>query len=378
VGGISSFNPSLSAAISFNFTQPLWQDLRIDSARANLETSQRSRSISDIQLQQAVIGFEVIVKNAYLNLVGAVEGRKVAQQNLDIADQSLKNARARVAVGASPQIDIIQFEAQVAGLQESLIAADGRIGTAEDSLRQLILDPSRPDYWTVRLELTDQITLTPFQVDLDAAIKNALANRLDLKVAQENVQITDLRLDLNKNLTLPSVDLRFTYSAQGTAGTQFQYGSGFPPPVLSRSDRSFGSALGDAFSGAYPNWSAFVQVGYPIGQTGARAALASVEILRRQQELDIRNLELQIVRDVREAARQVQNTFQRVQAARTARAASETQLDAEERRFQVGMSTNLDLQARQRELAGARNSELAAMISYNLALINFERVQRIQ
>lgn len=378
VGGLSSFNPRLSSQISFNFTQPLWQDLRIDSARANLETSQRSRSIADLQVQQTIVAAEVTVKSAYLNLIAAVEGQKVAQQNMDIADQSLRNARARVAVGQSPQIDVVQAEAQVATFRESLIAASARIGTAEDGLRQLILDPARPDYWTVRLEATDQIQLTPFQVDLDAAIKNALANRLDLRAAQQNIQITDLRLDLNKNLTLPSVDFRFTYSAQGTGGTQFEYGEGFPPPVVNRSDRSFGSALGDTFSGAYPNWSAFVQVGYPIGQTGARAALAQTQIQRRQQELDIRDLELRIVRDVREAARQVENSFQRVQAARAAREASQIQLDAEDRRFQVGLSTTLDQQVRQQQLANARLSELSAMIAYNTALINFERVQKIQ
>jgi outer membrane protein TolC len=297
---------------------------------------------------------------------------------MDIAEQTLRNARARVEVGQSPQIDVVQAEAQVATNREQLIAAEGRIGTAEDNLRQLILDPSRPDYWQVKLETTDTIQLTPFQVDLDAAITNALANRLDLQEFRQSMEITDLRIELNKNLTLPSIDLQLRYTARGTGGTQFEFGQGFPPPVLSRTDRSFGSALGDTFSGAYPSWSAGVVVGYPIGKTAARAALATTEIQKRQQDLDIRNLELQVVREVREAARQVQNAFQRVQAARTAREASETQLNAEERRFQVGLSTTLDQQVRQQQLAGARLTELSAMISYNQAIINFERVQKIQ
>jgi outer membrane protein TolC len=378
IGGNASINPRIGSSLSLTFNQPLWRELKIDAARVNLETSQRNRSIEDLRLQQTITLFEVTVKSAYLNYVGAVEGRKVAQQNMDIVEQSLRNARARVAVGQSPQIDVVQAEAQVANSREALITADGRIGTAEDSLRQLILDPSRPDYWTVRLETTDQIQLTPFQVDLDAAIKNALANRLDLAQARQGMDITDLRMELNKNLTLPSIDLQLRYSASGTAGTVFEFGDGFPPPIVGRADRSFGSALGDTFSGAYPTWSAGVFVGYPIGKTAARASLATAQIQKNQQLLDIRNLELQIVRDVREAARQVQNTYERVQAARTAREASQTQLDAEDRRFQVGLSTTLDQQVRQSQLAQARNAELGAMISYNLALINFERVQKIQ
>ena len=379
IGGIAnSFNPSINSQLNLNFTQPLLSGFRLDSARVGVETSQRNRSIADLTLQQQVVGAEVTVKLAYLNLVAAVEGRKVSQQAMDIADQSLRNARARVAVGQSPQIDVIEAEAQAAGFRESLIGAEGRIGTAEDNLRQLILDPSRPDYWTVRLEATDQIVLTPFQVDIDAAIKNALANRLDLISFRQTMEITDLRADLNKNLTMPSVNLELNYSASATGGTQFEFGEGFPPPVLSRTDRSFGSALGDTFSGAYPNWSAFVRVAYPIGQTSARVTLATTQIQKRQLELDIRNRELQVVRDVREAARQVQNSYERVQASRVARDAAERQLDAENRRFEVGMSTTLAQQQRQRDLATARNTELTAMISYNIALIQFQRVQKIQ
>jgi HAE1 family hydrophobic/amphiphilic exporter-1 len=273
---------------------------------------------------------------------------------------------------------VVQAEAQAASFRVSQIAAQAQIGQAEDTLRQLILDPSRPDYWQVRLELTDTIQVTPLQVDVEAVTRNALANRLDLQQFRQNGEILDLRMELNKNLTKPNVDLRLNYSASGTAGTVFEFGDGFPPPILSRSDRSFGSALGDTFSGAYPSWSAGVQVGYPIGRTAQKAALATTEIQKRQQDTDIRNLELAIVRDVRDAARQVQNAFERVTAARVARQASETQLEAENRRFEVGLSTTLDQQVRQQQLADARLRELQAMIDYNRAIINLERVQKIQ
>lgn len=374
----SSFNPTLGSSLSLNFSQPLWRNFKVDGARVNVETSQRSRSIADLTLQSRIVATEVTVKNAYLNYVAAVEGRKVAQLAMDIAEQSLRNARARVAVGQSPQIDVVQAEAQVAGNRERVIVAEAAIGTAEDSLRQLILDPSRPDYWQVRLETTDQITVAPFQVDMDAAMKNALANRLDLQVMRQGLEITDLQLNLNRNLTKPDMRVDLGYMARGTGGSQFEFGDGFPPPVVRQTDRSFGSALGDAFTGAYPSWNVALVVGYPIGQTSQKAAVARTEIQKRQTDLDIKNLELQIVRDVREAARQVQNSFERVQAARTAREASERQLDAEDRRFQVGMSTTLEQQVRQRELSDARSNELNAMIAYSRALINFERVQKIQ
>ncbi len=377
-GGISSFNPRLSSSLSLNFTQPLWRNLRIDSERVGLESSERRRSIADLTLQQSVVGTEAQVKNSYLSLIGAIEGRKVAQQNMDIAQQSLRNARARVAVGQSPQIEILQAEVQVANNQESLILADANIAQAEDNLRQLILDPSRADYWLVRLQPTDTIQITPFAVDLDTAIKTALANRADLMSQKQSLEITDLNLRLSRNATLPDVTFNLAYSASGTGGTQFEFGSGFPPPIIGRSDKSFSSVLGDTFGGSYPSWTMGVSVAYPIGKTAAEVSLATGQVQKRQQEFQLKNTELQIVRDVRDAARQVTNTYERVLAARAALQASIQQLDAEDRRFQVGLSTPLEQQTRQQQLAAARNSELAAMIAYNRAIITFERVQKIQ
>lgn len=377
-GGFPAFNPNLGSRIRFDFSQPLLRGFKLDNARVNLQTAERRRAITDIALQQRIVFTEAAVKFAYLNLVAAIEGKKVAEQNLGIVEQSLAQSKSRVAVGQSPEIEIIQFQAQVARERESVIRADAQIATAEDNLRTLILDPSRPDFWLVRLTPTDQIQLAPKDVNLDEAIKTALANRLDLVVEQRLMEITNLNIDLNKNSTLPGIDVNASYTAVGTAGTQFEFGQGFPPPVISTTRRSYGSALSDTFGGAYPTWSVGVSVSYPIGRTATQAAYAQAQVLKRQQEIGIEQLRLQIVQQVREAVRLVQNSFQRVQAAQAAREASQQQLAAEERRNSVGLSTTLELQVRQRDLAAARTVELGAMIDYNRALIQLERVQRIQ
>jgi outer membrane protein TolC len=377
-GVLSSFNPRIGSTLRINFAQPLLRGFKTDSARTSVVTSERERAITDIQLQQRVVTTEAAVRLAYLSLVGAIEGMKVAEQNMDIAQKSLQQSKARVAVGQSPQIDIIQSEAQVASNQEQLIVAEAGIATAEDGLRSLIFDPKRPDYWDVHLIPTDSPLLTPRAISVDESIKTALANRLDLTAQKRAMEITDLNLTLGKNNTLPSVDFNLNYSAQGTAGTQFVYGSGFPPPIVDRTNRTFTSALGDTFGGNYPAWSLGVTVAYPIGRTGAEVAYAQAQIRKHQQEIGIQDLELQIVREVRDAVRQVTNSFQRVQATQTFRTAAEQQLEAEERRFAVGFSTTLDLQIRQSQLATARVAELNAIISYNRALIILERVQKTQ
>jgi outer membrane protein TolC len=369
-GSNATFNPRLGSTFSFSFAQPLWRNFRIDGSRAGLERAERESAITNLQLQQQIVQTEIGVRRAYSNLVTAIESRTVAQQNLELAEQSLANARARVDVGQSPEIDIITNEVQVESSRESLIVADEGIAQAEDALRSQILDPNRPDYWQVRLAPTEPIQLTPREIDVDAAIENALANRLDFVMARRRMEITDLNLSVSRNNTKPSVDFRLSYAASGAGGTEFLQEGG--TRVV-----GFGSVLGDAFGGAFPTWTPGVSVSYPLGHTSARAARAQAELQKQQEQLSLRQLELSIVGDVRQAARSVRSSFQRVQVTRAAREASERQLEAEQRKFAVGLSDAFRLQQQQRDLATARNTELRAIISYNNALIEFDRVQQI-
>jgi outer membrane protein TolC len=176
----------------------------------------------------------------------------------------------------------------------------------------------------------------------------------------------------------PEVNLTLNYFAQGNGGTRLTYGEGFPPPVVSRTDRRFSSVLGDTFGAAYPRWTLGVNVAYPVGRSAAEANYARQEVARRQTLLGLRQLELGIVQQVREAGRQVESTYQRVLVTQTALRASEQQLDAEQRRFAAGLATTLELQVRQQQLAAARTSELNAMIAHTRALIEFDRVQKTQ
>jgi outer membrane protein TolC len=370
-GTSATFNPQLGSTFNVAFTQPLWQDFRIDSARANLERAERQKVIVDLQLEQRIVATDTTVRAAYLNLLARIEGLKVAEQNMEIAETSLRNARAKVKVGQAPEIEIVTAEAAVENNRDSVIQSGAAIATAEDNLRSLILSPDQPDYWTVRIQPTDTIQVQQQEINLEAAVANALANRLDMVEIKRQMEITDLNLELSRNLTKPAVDFNVNYVASGSGGNQLEDGI----VVLTR---GFGGVLGDAFGGAYPSWTVGVNVQYPLGRSAAEASLAQNEITKRQQELQRRELEFAIIQEVRQAARDVQTSYQRVQAARAFRAAADRQLEAENQKMEVGLSNTFDLQLRQRDAAQARISELNAMISYNNALIQFQRVQKIQ
>ena len=369
--GLSTFNPQLGSNLSIAFQQPLWRDLSIDQNRAGLETSQRNRVIADLRVQQSVVQLDTAVRNTYLSLIAAIERNKVANENMRVAEESLRQARARVEVGVSPEIEIVESEAQVEGGREAVIQSEADIQTAKDSLRRLILDPSRPDYWQVDLQPADTISLSEPSIDVERAIANALANRLDLQQQRRALEITDLNARLSDNATKPSVDLTVNFRSSAFGGTQV-LGGGETATI------SYGNVLADTFTAAFPSWTVGVSVGLPIGPTAAKAGVAQLQVQQRQQLLTLREAELQVVEQVRAAAREVETSYRRVRALERSREATERQLEAEERRFAVGLSTTFQLQSRQSQLFTARFLEVQAIIGHQRALINFERVQKTQ
>lgn len=375
--GFSSFNPSLRSNLDATYTQPLLRNFKIDGFRQQLALSRNDAQIADIDLRQRVAQISRSVRSAYYDLVGAISGLQVAQQSLDLARESLKNNQRRVEVGTMAPIDITEAEAEVASNEEAVILAEAQIRRAEDALRTLVMSPSRPDFWTTRLEPAEQPTLTPQPVDVEAAVSNALANRTDLAAFRKRMESTDVTIEYAKNQKLPAVDLQANYGVVGLGGTQFQFGQGFPPPILSQSQRSFGDVLRDVFGNEFRTWSLLVTVGYPIGTSAADAALAATRLQRQQQQTTLRELEVQVAFSVREAGRQVSTSLQRVQSTRKARELAVQRMQAEEKRLAVGLSDTFRVFQAQRDLTRARRAELQAIIDYNRALVDFDVVQTV-
>jgi len=371
----SNFNPVLRSNLDFVFVQPLLRNFRIDATRQQLLVSTNNRDISDIQLRETVVQTVRNVKSAYWNLVYARYSLAVQQQALDLAQESLRNNRTRVEVGTMAPIDIVEAESEVARNEEAVILAEAAIERAEDQLRALIFDPSTPDFWATAIETTEEPTLQMQPIDIDSAIRNAVNQRTDLRRAKKGLESSDINIRYFHNQTLPDVNLQFNYGFQGLGGTRFERGAGFPGPIIGQTFTSYGSVLGDIFRNEFPNWNLSLTVGYPIGASQAEANVAQSRLQRTQAQVQMKSIELQIATQVREVARQVNTNLKRVEATRAARELGERRLEAEQKKFEVGMSTSFLVFQAQRDLSQGRDAELRAILDYNQALVDFEAVQ---
>jgi len=184
-------------------------------------------------------------------------------------------------------------------------------------------------------------------------------------------------LTLAKNATLPDLRVQATYLTNGLGGTELLRTGGFPGSVVGQDFTAFGDVLRQLFVADFPTWTVGFTLSYPLGRSADQANYVRAGLEREQSVARLRSSEFKVVREVRQAAMQLDQNRQRIETTRLARELSEQRLDAEQKRFDVGMSTNFNVIQAQRDLAIARNSELLAQLDYQLALITFETVQRV-
>lgn len=377
----STFNPQLNSSISATYAQPLLRNFKIDGARQQLLVSQKNKDISDTTLKQSITQTTRNVRNAYYDLIYAIGNLAVQRQSLQLSQQSLKDNRARVEIGTMAPLDIVQAEAEVATREEAVILAEAAIDRQQDTLRTLVYNPSTPDFWNARIEPTDTISFVATTVDTDGAIKTALGQRTDLLNARKNLEITDVNIRYFRNQTMPDVTASVNYNASAIAGSQVTRArdpqTGLPTgAILSSVDRGFFSGLADAFTGDFPGWSLQVDIAYPIGKSSQEAQLARARLQQTQAERQVSSLEMAVTTQVRDAARTVQTNAKRVEATRTSRVLAERRLEAEEKRYQAGLTQNFFVLQAQRDLSVARNSELLALVEYAKSVVNYSAVQQ--
>ena len=373
----AAFSPQLQSSLSLAFSQPLIRNFSIDSTREQITVSQKNREIADVQVRQSVAVTTRTVRNAYWNLAYDIASLQVAQQSLDLANQSLRDTQARVNIGTTPPIDIVEAQSEVATRQEAVIVAQSQIEQDQDTLRSLIYNPSTPDFWNIRIQPGDLPAFQLTTVDVNAAVNTALDHRTDLQQSKKSLEATAITMRYLHNQTLPDVTASLNYGLTGLGGAPVSSGNIFGQATTPVPARGFGAVLSDLVGNDFPSWTAAINIKYPLGTSPQEANLTRERLQYQQAQTELRNEQLQVVTQVRQFARQVQTNQQRVQTTRASRELAERRLDAEQRKLAAGTSTNFLVFQAQRDLAQARNNEIKAVLDYQQSVVDFETVQEV-
>jgi outer membrane protein TolC len=348
------FNPAWTGGLSFTVTQPLLKNAGIAVNTTFIKVAQNNAIAEQHVFRDRVLTVIASVEQNYWELVYARENVKVAQAALKAAEELLATNRIKAKAGVMSVVDVLQAEAAVASRVEQVLVAEKAIRDEEDQLRT-ILNPGEADLRkNVRLTPVDAPITYLETLSLEEAIDTAIEQRPEIVEAKKNIESSELNKQYARNQLLP------TLSFQGTMG-------------LTGLGSDYGNSFTRNFSGDFYNYGAGLVFSYPLGNRSAISTYNRRKLEAKNAEIALERVRHQIILGVREAVRRVQTDFKRIETTRSARILAEKQLQSEQERLRVGLSTTRFVLDFQRDLATAQGNELRAIIDYNKSLSNLSR-----
>ncbi len=367
----STLNPAYSTDFDLSLTQPLLRGLGQRNTERNILLARTNLEISREQFEQQVNSTIQQVVDAYWLLVGNRNQLTVAERSLALAEQLHEQNQVRVEVGTLAPLELVQSEAGIATRKEEIILARAAAEDAQDTLRQL-LNLDRSSLWDVTIATTTSGETERPTVDLDEAISTALAERPD--VVQQRLTLDNLELDVGyfSNQQLPQLDFTATYGYNGLGGpvTERDF---FTGQILFQAPGDYGDALSQITDGEFAGWNVGLNFAYPLQNRAAEAQTAKAEVALERGQARMRDLELAVITEVRKAARALDTAAQAIDSARVSLRLAERNLEAEQKRYDNGLSTSYRVLEIQRDLTNAQSREVAASTGYRRALASFYR-----
>lgn len=373
----NQLNPTATASADLFVSQRLLQGFGFAVNNRFIRIARNNVRQSDFVFREQVINTISNVITTYYDLVSFSEDVAVRRQALQLAEKLYSDNRKQVEIGTLAPIEIVRAEAEVAQRQQELTVSEtnllqqetllknvlSRTGVASSSLQEVRLVP------TDRIRIPDVETVEPIQ-DL---FSRALANRPELVQSNINLENSRISLQGSRNALLPSVDAFADFRNNGLAGQintipQFNPVTGQLQPVQrSVNDYlvgGYGNALTQVFRRNFPDYSVGLQLNIPIRNRAAQADYVRDQLNLRQAELQVQRQINQIRVDVQNALIALQQARARYQAAVKNRQLQEQTLDAEQKKYALGASTIFFVIQTQRDLAQARAAEVTALSTY--------------
>jgi outer membrane protein TolC/type II secretory pathway pseudopilin PulG len=374
----SYVKPSRDASLQLSFQQPILKGFgfSFDIPQKDIIISRNNLDISMESFKTNVMNNLYNVINAYWNLVYRQKDLEVKRQALQLAEDQLRRNKTQVEVGTMAPIEIVSAEAGVAQAEQAIIAAEAALKEGQDNLIKMLYIPKNIDDWNFDLQAVDEPSADKIETDLAKQIETAYENRPDIKGVKIDMESKELQVDAASWGLLPNVSLTGSVTYNGSGGDFLIYDDdnvfNLDRHVIGYTSVIFSDVFDQIYNKRFADWSIGLNVSFPLFNSQARGELANQKAARTLAKVNLIKKRQEIIADVRKAVRDVETNYLQIKASEKARILAERQLEAEQKKFDVGSSTNFQVLTYQKELVSAKTAEVQARINYSLSLYNLQ------
>jgi len=345
-------DPAYNTKLSVGFSQPLLKGWGTDIQTAEIKAAQKQLEASVYLVNSQAADLAALVKNAYWDMVFALQDIEVQRLSLALANKLLEETKFKIEAGKLARIELYQPQSEVARREEKLIVAERAIGVAEDELKLLL----NSEDWFTPLNPTDTPRTNPVNLDQEGILKNALTNRPDIKAADLNIQAARIQAAVAEDNIRPSLAMVGSFGYGGT-------------------DDAYEDALSIALDEPDTEWQVGFNFSVPLQNSFAKGRLTQAMAAHRKAKTNAKLLRLQVKKSVRTTVRDVKLAIKGMEATRKTSVATSKRLEAEQAKFEAGSSTTLDVLIAQDAYSQALSQENRTNIIYVKALAEIDRIQ---
>jgi outer membrane protein len=275
------------------------------------------------------------VVDQYLLVLRALATREAANARVALAQRLYEQAGELEKTGIGLNIDTVRANVELQNERQNLIDAETLTHTTKYGLAELLDLPRDQD-----LEVTDRLDFYDLPVlEKEALLDEALASRPEIRSLNSQKRIAKLTTDSAGEQRLPQLDF---------AGFWFYQGEHFD----------------DGLSA----YTYEVSLQFPLFTGGRIRAEEARARLEEQHVAEIRRqVEAQIVDEVKSALDQLAAARNSVDVANLGYKLAQEEVAQAERRFQAGVTTNVEVTTAQDALARASDNQIGALYQFNLS-----------
>jgi outer membrane protein len=350
-----------------------------------IRIGRNDREIADVAFRNQVIETVSQIENIYWDLVSAYENVKAKERSLGLAQKTLSDNQKQVEIGTLAPIEVVRAQSTVATNQETLLVAQTNLQLQQllmkNALSRSLSDPilaAAPVIPTDTVAIPAEEPVTPIQ-DL---INDALSHRADL--AQSRIDLTNREINRKAaaNGMLPTVDLVAFYGGTGLGGSQNPLATCGAPgsnplfctPAGSVPAHGYGDTVSNLVNSSSPDKGLGLSINIPIRNRSAQADQMRSELELRQAEMRMQQLQNQVAIQVRNAQFAVQQNRGQLEAADKALELAQQSLEAEQKKYALGASTNFNVLQTESDLATADSNRVQARTTYEKSRVELDRV----
>jgi len=368
------FNPNISTTLNFAVTQPLLQGRRNLQFRTPLMIARTQLLIVSEQSEARIADLVASATQQYWDAIQARDNIKVQQQAYDLAQKSYERDKLALDLGALPALDIFQSQSQVAQRKVAVIQAQYFYRDALDVLRRLIGADVNPATRNIEIVLEDDAAALAVPVlPEDEAVAAALQKRPELSAIRRHQGINEMNARVARDSMLPRFDLSAVGGASGLGGNQIPVSGPLGSGPSTFIPGGLGDALHQMFAFQAPYYGFAINMTIPVRSSSAQANLADALVSRARDQYSQRQLEQQIILQVKFSTNQLNMSLAQIDASKTARDLAQKNVEAEQQKYELGGVTAFEVLDAQSRLASVEGSLLQAYVDYRKAVVAYER-----